>query len=313
MTSNDGARSGPTLAAWAAIAALGLVWGGTFLGVKLALAAYPPLWIVAPRLTLASLALLALVPFVPDREGPAPDRARWPFVVAIGAVGAALPYLLLAWGQQHVSSGFAGVSMAAVALFVLPLAHVLVPEERMTWARSAGVAMGFAGVVALFWGRLGEGSSAALLGQIAAVAAAGCYAVSSIVTRLVPPIEPVRLAAAQTAVGAAIMLPVALAIEGPPTLGAWTPTVALVTLALLPTALANLLRVFVIRTAGAQFMSLTNYQVPVWAVLFGALFLGEEVPSTLLVALALILGGIAATQAAQVRRLVAGRRGPTAA
>ena len=219
----------------------------------------------------------------------------------MGGIGAALPFFLLSWGQQHVSSGFAGVSMAAVALFVLPLSAALVPGEGISAAKVGGVAVGFAGVIALFWGRFGDGTGAAFLGQLACVGAAGCYAVASIATRLCPPMDPVRLAAAQIGIGAAIVLPLAFLTQGVPDLPAARPLVALGVLALVPTAAANLLRVAVIRSAGPQFMSLTNYQVPVWAVLFGVAFLGEAVPGTLVLALGLILSGIAATQWPAIR------------
>ena len=295
--------SGPGAKAWAAIAALGVVWGATFMGITLALEGFPPLWVATGRLVLATAVLAALVPFVPNRVEP-DGRRRWPYLLTIGLLGAAAPYALLSWGQQHVSSGFAGVSMAAIALLILPLSHAFVPGERMTWAKSLGVAVGFAGVVTLYATRLGESSDVGLLGPAAVLGATACYAVSSIATRLVPPFEPVRLATWQLATGAAIALPATLALEGLPPLPEWRPTLALLALALVPTALANLLRVYVIRTAGPQFMSLTNYQVPIWAVVFGAAFLGEPVPSTLLIALALILGGIAITQRAPIQALV---------
>ena len=299
----NGARTGGAgLAQWAAIAILGVTWGATFLGIKVALEGFSPLWVAAGRLVLGAAALLSLAALVRD-TAPAPAAPRWPYLLFIGSVGSALPFFLLSWGQLHVSSGFAGVAMASVALLVLPLSHVFVPGERMTRWKVAGVAVGFAGVLTLFADRLG--GSGHLTGQLACVGGAACYAAASIATRLCPPMEPVRLAAWQLAIGAMIVLPIALAREGLPQMPAIRPVLALVLLALLPTAAANLLRVFVIRTAGPQFMSLTNYMVPVWAVAFGALLLGEAAPSTLLLALALILSGITVSQWPAVRALVA--------
>lgn len=291
------------------IAALGVTWGGAFLGIEIALEGFPPIWVAAGRLALAFALLAGMASTRRDVPGAAAGPRRWPYLLVMGGIGAALPFSLLSWGQQHVSSGIAGVSMAAVALFVLPLSAALVPGERMSAAKVAGVTLGFAGVVALFWGRLGGGTDAAVMGQLACIAAAACYAVASIATRLCPPMEPVRLAAAQIGVGAAILLPAALLAHGIPEMPPARPLVALVVLALVPTAAASLLRIAVIRSAGPQFMSLTNYQVPVWAVLFGALFLGEAVPATLLLAMALILGGIAVTQWPAIRARLAGAPG----
>ena len=283
---------------WGAIALLGLVWGATFLGIGIALEGFTPLQVAAGRLLIGGAALLALAALTPDTGGEA-EAARWPYLLFIGSIGAALPFFLLSWGQLHVSSGFAGVTMASVALLVLPLSHAFVPGERMTRWKVAGVAVGFLGVITLFGDRFTGGGH--LLGQLACVGGAACYAMASIATRLCPPMEPVRLATWQIVVGAAIVVPIALYVDGVPEMPAARPVLALILLALIPTATANLLRVFVIRTAGPQFMSLTNYQVPVWAVLFGVVFLGEGTPPTLLIALALILSGIFVSQWQTIR------------
>ena len=290
--------TGPGALQWGAIVLLGITWGATFVGINVALEGFTPLWVAAGRLALGGALLAALSGFVPRAETAPADGSRWPWLLFIGSVGAALPFFLLSWGQLHVSSGFAGVTMASVALMVLPLAHLLVPGERMTPWKAAGVAVGFAGVVTLFSGRFEGGGH--LLGQLACVGGAACYAMASIATRLCPPMDPVRLAAGQLVVGAAIVVPIALLHEGPPPVPEMRPLVALALLALIPTATANLLRVFVIRTAGPQFMSMTNYMVPIWAVIFGAALLGEGTPPTLLAALVLILSGIAVTRGAEI-------------
>lgn len=292
-------RPGPLQ--WGAIALLGITWGATFLGIGIALEGFTPLQVAAGRLLIGGAALLALAALTRDTE-PEPQGARWPYLLFIGSIGAALPFFLLSWGQLHVSSGFAGVTMASVALLVLPLSHAFVPGERMTSWKVGGVAVGFAGVLALFSDQLS--GSGHLFGQLACVGGAACYAMASIATRLCPSMEPVRLAAWQIAVGAAIVVPIALLVEGMPEMPPARPILALILLALIPTATANLLRVFVIRTAGPQFMSLTNYQVPIWAVLFGVVFLGEATPPTLLVALALILSGIFVSQWETIRQAV---------
>jgi drug/metabolite transporter (DMT)-like permease len=288
-----------TARSWAMVATLGLVWGATFMGIELALEGFTPLWVATGRLTLAA-ALLCAVWAV--RGGPvrltADGRARWPFVLAVGLTGTMLPFMALSWGQTHVTSGFAGVCMAAVPLMVLPLAHVFVPGERLGWRRVAGFLVGFAGVAVLIGpGALAStGAEGEALGRLACLAAAGCYAVSSIVTRRCPPIDPVALASLTLLVGAAVALPIALAVDGPPAPPPAEALAALVTLALLPTAAATLLRVVVIRSAGPVFMNLVNYQVPVWSVVFGWALLGEALPPSLLTALALILAGLVLSQ-----------------
>ena len=288
-----------TARSWAMVATLGLVWGATFMGIELALEGFTPLWVATGRLTLAA-ALLCAVWAV--RGGPvrltADGRARWPFVLAVGLTGTMLPFMALSWGQTHVTSGFAGVCMAAVPLMVLPLAHVFVPGERLGWRRVAGFLVGFAGVAVLIGpGALAStGAGVAALGGLGCLAAAGGAAGSSIATRRCPPIDPVALASLTLLVGAAVALPIALAVDGPPAPPPADALAALVTLALLPTAAATLLRVVVIRSAGPVFMNLVNYQVPVWSVVFGWALLGEALPPSLLTALALILAGLVLSQ-----------------
>jgi drug/metabolite transporter (DMT)-like permease len=104
-------------------------------------------------------------------------------------------------------------------------------------------------------------------------------------------------------VGAVIGVPLAWAVEGPPRMPPEGPLMALLLLAFIPTAAANYLRVLVVRTAGPTFMTLTNFQVPLWSLAFGALVLAEPLPPTLLVALVLILSGLTLSQWSSLRRI----------
>ncbi|HSG36413.1 MAG TPA: DMT family transporter [Paracoccaceae bacterium] len=283
----------PTPANWFSIFALGLIWGGTFMVVSIALEGYGPLTVACARTTLGAIALSALVVAL---RRPLPDRAVIKHLIVIGALNTALPFTLLSWGQQYVPSAFAGISMAALPLIVLPLAHYF-SDEPLSGRRFAGVAVGFAGAIVLIGPaalRIGEGM--APLGQLACLAATVSYAVSSILTRRCPPIDPITLAASTLIVGSIILIPPTLAIEGVPGWAGLRPGLAILVLGFLPTALANLLRVIVIRSAGSVFMTLVNYQVPLWSVVFGAFVLREDLPFRFFAALALILCGLAVSQ-----------------
>ena len=229
-------------------------------------------------------------------------------MVFVGAFSSAVPFMLLSWGQQYVTSGFAGVSMAAVPLMVLPLAHLLVTGERMTLRRVAGFLVGFAGVVVLIGGQAFASTGAAMepFGRAACLGAAGCYAVSSVVMRRLPAVDPIGLATVLLLIGAAVVLPAAWIVEGPPPAVSGQTLAVLAVLGLVPTAGANILRVMVIRTAGPTFMSLVNYIVPVWSVVLGALILSEALPPALLGALALILTGVLLSQWGALKRLFTG-------
>lgn len=294
----------PTLANWLSIAALGVIWGGTFMVVAIALRGYGPLTVACARTTLGAVALLGLMRAM-GRPWPDLTPRMIKYLVIIGLLNTALPFALLSWGQQYVASAFAGISMAALPLFVLPLAHVFT-DEKMHLRNLIGVTMGFVGALVLIGpGVLQIGTGLEPLGQLACIAAALSYAVSSIMTRRCPPIDPISMAALLLVVGAAALIPAMLLIEGVPGRSDPTTLMAIIFLGFVPTALAALLRVFTIRTAGSVFMTLVNYQVPLWSMIFGVWILSEVLPLRFFAALLLILTGLAISQWGSLKRLFA--------
>jgi len=293
----------PTPANWLSIAVLGVIWGGTFMVVAIALEGFGPLTVACARTTLGALALLVLMRVL-GRHWPVWDWRIAKYLLVIGALNTALPFALLSWGQQYVPSALAGISMAALPLFVLPLAHIFT-DEALSPRKLIGVIIGFAGAVVLIGPgvlRIGQGWEP--LGQIACLAAALSYAIASIMTRRCPPIDPIALAAGTLVVGTCILMPAMLIFEGVPTPASPRTTLAIVFLGVVPTAMAALLRVQVIRSAGSVFMTLVNYQVPVWSMLFGVWILSEDLPFRFFAALALILTGLATSQWRSLRKIV---------
>ena len=292
----------PSLTNWLSILALGVIWGGTFMVVSIALQGYGPLTVACARTTLGAAALLVLMRAL-NRPLPSFDGRMWKYLIVIGLLNTALPFALLSWGQQYVPSAFAGISMAALPLFVLPLAHIFT-DEKLSTRNLVGVTLGFVGAVVLIGPsilRIGSGWEP--LGQIACIAAALSYAISSIMTRRCPPIDPITMAALLLVVGAIALIPAMLTVEGVPTIADRTSTIAIIFLGIIPTALAALLRVYTIRSAGAVFLTLVNYQVPVWSMIFGAWILSEILPLRFFIALGLIMFGLIISQWSSLRTL----------
>jgi drug/metabolite transporter (DMT)-like permease len=294
-----------TAKSWIMVATLGLVWGASFLFIELALTGVGPFWLTASRILFAGLLTTAIWKM---RGGPlyeTDERAGWVPLLAVGVLSSALPFVAISWGQQFVTSGFAGVSMAAVALVVLPLAHFFVPGERLTLRKSLGFLIGFIGVAVLIGPEAFRSTEVdgELFGRFACVLGAACYAVSSVVMRRLPPIDPVGLSAVTLLIGAVPVTVLAAIVEGVPPMPSAEVAMVILTLGLVQTAAANLLRVMVIRSAGPVFMSLTNYQVPLWSVLLGVLLLGESVEASLFMAMVLILTGVFLSQRGALRRL----------
>ena len=285
----------PTPANWASILALGLIWGGTFMVMAMALEGYGPVTVAAARTTLGAVSLSLIVLIL---RRPLPGRETTPHVVWSGLLSTAVPFMLLSWGLQYVPSAFAGLSMAMVPLFVLPLAFFF-SDEAMSGRTWIGVTLGFVGALVLFGpGLLDTGTERqAILGQLACVAAALCYAIASIATRRCPPVDPISFAAATLVVGMVPLVPAVLLIDGVPRIEMTRPGIAIIVLGLFPTAFAALLRVAVIRSAGSVFLTLVNYQVPLWSVFFGWLVLSEMLPWRFFAALGLILIGLLISQA----------------
>lgn len=290
----------PTRNNWISIFLLGLIWGGTFMVVSIALEGHGPVTVAAARTGLGAIALTGLMVAM---RAPLPSRAALINLIPIGILNTALPFVLLSWGQQYVPSAFAGVSMAMLPLFVLPLAHVF-SDERLQGNKALGVFIGFLGALVLVGpGLLDLGQGAEPLGQLACVTATLSYAISSVWTRRCPPVDPITLAAFTLIVGAVILTPAMIVIEGIPSWQGPRTGFAILFLGFFPTALAALLRVLVIRSAGSVFMTLVNYQVPLWSVVFGWLILGEDLPWRFFGALGLILFGLAVSQSRGAIRL----------
>lgn len=298
--------SQPTKQDWIGVFSLGLIWGGTFMVVAMALEGYGPITVATSRTTLGALTLLLLMR-ITGRRFPTLTPALGSSIILIGVLSTAIPFMLLSWGQQFVPSAFAGLSMAAIPLMVLPLAHFF-SDEPLNLRRFLGVCLGFSGALVLIGpGLLQLGQGTEPLAQMACITAALCYAASSILTRRCPPIDPVALAALTLLVGAALLLPIMLMTEGVPDWQGTRPTLALIVLGLVPTALANLLRVSITRSAGSVFLTLVNYQVPVWSMVFGAWILSEALPLRFYIALTLILTGMAISQWFSLRKALIGR------
>lgn len=290
---------------WALLLLLVVMWGTSFMVTRIALDVVPPATVVTLRLAIGAAVLTAIARLL---ALPLPRQPRlWLHFTVLAIIGFALPFLLITWGQQRIDSGLAGVLMAVMPVATLLLAHFLVEDERMTPRRAAGFAFGFVGIVVLTGPaalqRFGGGRSE-IVSQVAVLAGALCYAVNTVIARFLPDdVDSLVTAAAVTAVATLTMVPVAWVLDGPTLaaaggqggLMAASPgaLLAVAWLGLVSTAAATLVYFRLIAHAGPTFLSLINYLIPLVAVAAGVLFLGEHPRWSALVALAIILVGLA--------------------
>ena len=299
---NTPTPNAPGLSSWALLFFLSLVWGGAFMSMAVALEQYGPFTVAAGRIGIGALALLAVVVVTRPRDLAIRESRTLGFILVLGILNFAMPFSLLTWGIQQVPSAFAGVAMGSSPLFVLVLAYLFVPDEQIGPRRIAGVILGFIGLLVLILPGASAATAADSAGggfaaRLACVAAALCYSIGAILIRRAPPIPPMVFTAGMLTAGALVLTPIALLAEGMPQITAARATWALLYAGLLPTGLAFLLRVVLIRSAGPIFMSLVAYIVPLWAVLLGVALLGETLQTSTYIGAAIILSGVALTQA----------------
>lgn len=283
---------------WGLLAALVALWGSNFMFVKIGVATVPPATLVASRLAIGAVILVAVVRAM-GHTFPPLGRTWVPYVV-LAIVGNSLPFWLITTGQKSIDSALAGVLMAIMPLTTLVLAHFFVAGERMTRYKVAGFLLGFTGIVLLMGPAaltgLG-GSLVEVLAQLCVLAGAMCYATQSVLARRTLRGNVMVASAAIIFVAALISLPVALVVDQPWNLSPSRASVySVIWIGIGPTALATIVFLKLIGSAGPTFMSLTNYGIPVVALLLGVALLGEEPGANAYAGLALILAGIGMSQ-----------------
>jgi drug/metabolite transporter (DMT)-like permease len=279
---------------------LALIWGASFLFIKVAVRELTPATLILGRLGLAAITLALLVPFaVGTRETRVQLQEHWRWLVVVALVNTAIPFWLLSWGETRIDSGLASIIQASVPIFNALIAFVAFREVRVRGLPLLGVAIGFVGV-ALLVGAQPEGKA---LGALAVVGMAFCYGVGGLLTgRYLKPVQPVVVALASTAIAALVWLPVGVA-EAPSQTPGWKTIASVVALGIPGTALAYLLFFALVNGPGAAYAALVTYLIPPIALAYGAVFLGERFGAPALGGLALILAGVAlGTGAVQLRR-----------
>lgn len=283
-----------TFREWMLLALLSMVWGGSFFFVEIALRELHPLPVVFGRVAAAACVLWAVVA-VRYRPALAAMTLRdWGALLVMGVLNNAAPFFLITWGQVHIDSSLASILIAAVPLFTVLLAHYFAGDEPMSGRALTGVALGFAGVVAL----VGPGALLQFgdrtLGQLAVLGAAASYATANIFGKRLKHL-PLVIAAAGMLSGSGVLLALLMWAAGQtftPAIGAAT-WAALLALALLSTTLAYLIYFRILITAGATNLSLVAFLIPINAILLGVFVLNETLAPSAWAGIALIFAGLA--------------------
>lgn len=278
---------------WLLFILLGFFWGSSYLFIKIGVdAGLQPFTLVSLRL-LIGLALLAAVVAV-AREGLPRDPRTYGHLAVMGFFSVALPFTLITWAEQSVDSSLAAVLTGAVPIFTIPIAALLLADERFSAHRLLGVLVGLAGVAVVVGFDPASLLGGALLPELALIGAAASYAVGGVYARRnVHGLRPMIPALLQVAFALVMVSVPAILLERPWEASLTTEAlVAVAWLGLFGSGLAYLVFFRLLGRWGATRTTLVAYLLPIWGLVLGALVLSEPIDARLVLGTALVIGGI---------------------
>jgi drug/metabolite transporter (DMT)-like permease len=280
------------LRTWGLILLLGAIWGGSFFFARIAVQEIPPLTLVLFRVAIAAVALHVYLGI----RGPS-FRLALPYALpffGLALLNNVIPFSLMFAGQTEIGAGLASVLNATTPFWTLIVASFLTADEKLTWNKAAGIALGIAGTVVMIGPGIVAGAGGPVWAKLALIGTALSYAFAFVVAKRFRLLPPVIVATGQLTASTLIMVPVVLLAHGADGVLAASPEVwaAVLALALLATAFAYIVYFSIVASAGATNASFVTLIVPVSAILLGAMFLGERLEFFEMAGMALIGGGL---------------------
>lgn len=272
---------------------LATLWGCAYTFTKVAVESIPPLTIAAVRVTVAGALLGVYIAYRGERIPR--TAATWRRLFVQGCLNSIIPFTLIAWGQQHIDSGLAGILNATPPLFVLLITWLWTRHEPITGRKLAGVVSGLAGVTLIIGVDALGGLGTHTVAQIAITAASVSYAGAVIYGHRHVDITPAAIAAGTLICATLVLVPASLVFDAPWTL---TPSLhailAVAALAVFSTGIALMIYFRLLRTLGSMGLASNSYLRAGISVLLGVVFLGEQLTATVIGGLVLIVAGVAA-------------------
>jgi drug/metabolite transporter (DMT)-like permease len=277
---------------------LATLWGASYSLIKVGVETIPPVTLIAARTLIAAALLLAIARW--RGLGFHRDGETWRRFLIQACLNSAIPFTLIAWGEQRVDAGLATVLNSTAPIFVFLLTAAITRHEPVTMRKLFGVISGMAGVCLIIGAEVLSGFSEQLLAPLAIVVAAICYAGAAIFGKTFKDLDPILPAAGSLICGAAILLPASLLIDQPWTLmPSRDSMLALIGLSVFSTALALVIYFRLVHTLGSVGVTSQAYlRVPI-GVAIGVVFLGEQLTIVAVLGLACVVVGVAAMTAAR--------------
>ena len=277
---------------WLVFILLGGIWSSSFLWIKIAVQEVDPITLVAFRVLFGLLFGMAVI-FVQRTKLPTTFREWFP-VLLLGIVNVAIPFFLISWGEQAIDSAVAAILDATVPLFTIVIAHVALHDDKITFHKTLGLLVGFAGVVVLMSKDIGA-STGSLLGEGAVVLASAFYAGSSVYARKTTENMPSIMRSVGPLISSTAVMWLATAtIERPLRVPHLPITwIALLWLGILGSGFAFVLSYYLIHEIGPTRTTMVTYIFPLGGVILGVGFLGEQLSWQLLAGAGLIIASLA--------------------
>ena len=252
-----------------------MIWGSSFLWIKIALNEVGPLTLVSFRafFSIFGLSLVAVI------TKPNLKRGDIWILAVLGLMNVAFPYALISWSETQISSGMASILNSTVPLFTILIAPIFLAEERLDRRRIAGLLLGFGGVVILMYKQLLTGNSMKAVGVVTMLIATCSYAASGVFARKMQrSMRPAAQSLGQMGMAFLFITPAALSFEAPFHFPVLPMTyVALISLGVLGSSVATLLWFSLVNSVGPTRTSMTAYIFPLVGVLLGMIFLNEKI------------------------------------
>lgn len=278
--------------AWAELLLLGLIWGASFVAIRIALDTIPVMTSVLHR-TFWAMAVLWLIVWIKGIEIPRNPKVWLAFLI-MGLLNNAIPFSLMAWGQLYIDTGLTAILNAATAVFGVLVAALFFKDERLTPNRLIGVVLGFLGVSIAIGLNSFTGFNLQSLAQLAVLAGTVSYAFASAWGRKhLSGLSPILAAAGMLTGATLLILPISIVHDGLPTLALPAVTWAAIGYyALIATAAAYLLYYRVLAMAGSGNLMLVTLVIPPVAIVLGSLLRDEALGANAYIGFAILALGL---------------------
>ena len=279
---------------WFLLILLSAIWGGAFTLNKIALDLYTPEVIVAGRLIVGSAFLIVLIYFIYKRFSF--NLSKLNYYLFMSLVGIVIPFIAIINGQRNIDSAMAGILMATMPITTILLSHFFLVDEKINQQKLIGFLISFFGVFILIYREdlfINNSFSTTLISQLQVMLGSTLYSIAAIYGKKYKMTDPVSASTGTILFATFFMLIYLIFIdESNVSIPTLLVNYNILLLGILCTAIATIIYFQILQTAGASFLSIMNFLIPLWAILFGILILHDAFSWNYIFGLIIILAGI---------------------